>query len=152
LAYFWVPRPPIRVKCLPPSQEFLYQPPIERYVYQPPAEEVSMEQPPELYYLPPPEVRYAESPVQRYLYQPPPQEFYYQPPPQAYYYQPPPQLVDFPHPPPPSLDMAHSNAYRFMPHESIFWTDPRTPPISEGARAIPTSIRIYHPRELPLKI
>jgi len=158
LSYFCVPRPPVRVKCLPPMQEYFYQPPVQRYTYQPPAEEVLMEQSPELYYLPPPEVRYVESPVQKYVYQPPPEEFYYQPPPQACYYQPPPQPVNIPQPSPLGPEMAYSDAGQFafqeyqpLSDESIFWIDPRTPPISNGVRAIPTSIRIFNPRELPIK-
>jgi len=158
LSYFWVPKPPVRVKCLPPMQEYFYQPPAQRYAYQPPAEEVLMEQPPELYYLPPPEVHYVESPVQKYVYQPPPEEFYYQPPPQAYYHQPPPQPVNIPQPSPPGPEMVHSDACQFasqeyqpLPDEPVLWIDPRTPPISYGVRAIPTSIRIFHPRELPIK-
>lgn len=131
LSYHWVPRPPMRVKCLPPKQEFFYQPPMERYVYQPPAEEVLVEQPPELYYLP--------------------QH-------QAYYYQPPPQRVTFQLSWPPDVDVTYGDTCQFTPHEyespptqSVFWTDPRAPPIFYGVRTIPSPIRIYHPRELPLK-
>jgi len=131
LSYQWVPRPPMRVRCLPPRQEFFYQPPVERYVYQPPAEEVLVEQPPELYYLPPP---------------------------QAYYYQPPPQRVSFPLLSPPDLDVIYSGTceiashkYESVPNQPVFWTDPQTPPIFYGVRTIPSPIRIYHPRELPLK-
>jgi len=131
LSYYWVPRPPMRVKCLPPRQEFFYQPPMERYVYQPPEEEVLVEQPPELYYLPP--LR-------------------------AYYYQPPPRRVTFPQSWPPDIDVTYSDTCQFTTDEcpsglaqSIFWTDLRVPPVFCGVRSVPSPIRVYNPRELPIK-
>lgn len=167
LSYYYMPRPPMRVQWLPPQQEYYYQPPAERYVYQPPAEEVLVEQPPELYYLPPPEVQYFEVPPQRYMYQPPPQELYYQPPPQPYYYQPPPQRVTCAPsmPPEPSyaqvpshLDVTYREPqpieygpYQYLVGADMYWPDLRSPPIALGVRAVPSSVRIYHPRELPIK-
>ncbi len=131
LSYHWVPRAPMRVKCLPPRQEFFYQPPMQRYIYQPPEEEVLVEQPPELYYLPPP---------------------------QAYYYQPPPRRVTFPWSWPPDIDMTYCDTCQFTTDEyqsglaqSIFWTDSRVPPFFYGVRSVSSPIRVYDPRELPLK-
>jgi hypothetical protein len=167
LSYYYVPKPPLKVTQYQPAQEYVYQPPPQRYVYQPPPEEVLVDQPPEVYYQPLAEVRYVESPPQRYVYQPPPEEYYYQPPPQAYYYQPPAQRVSCPSTIPAetlyqekSADLssayyqgypmaAYPYPYAEVPY--VYATDPRFPPAPYEVRTVPSPIRVYDPRELPIR-
>jgi len=140
LSYYYLPRPPVKVKLLPPEQEFYYQPPVQLYVYQPPAEEVLVEQPPELYYQPPPEP---------YYYQPPPQRVTYAPsvPPEPSYAEVPSYLnVTYREPQP-----IEYYPYQYVVGVDMFWPDFRSPPIACGVRAVPSPVRIYNPLELPIK-
>ncbi|MFH0849164.1 MAG: hypothetical protein V1857_06655 [archaeon] len=161
MSYYYVPRPPLQVRCLPPRQEFIYQPPPERHLYQPPAEETLVEQPPDLYYLPPPEVQCYQPPPQRCVYQPPPEEYYYQPPPQMQYYQPPAMRVTSPVSIPPETSCFTPQAYPSptYPATSSMTSYPwqqcgpsiaawNYPYWCEGT---PRNVRFYDPRTLPIK-